>query len=120
MTHWDLEATKNAIYDIVDERPDHVDPHSGPRGGCKYVVDGVPSCIVGVFLVEKVGLDPAEVHLLDTMSPRGASVSIAQTASHFVVNNLSKPAIQFLQDMQRQQDVGWTWGDALEITETMH
>lgn len=117
MTHWDITKTKDAVRDIVEERPDHVDPNAGQDGGCQYVIDGTPSCIVGVFLVEKVGLDPELVHTLDTGSPLGSSTSIAATAAHFVVNNISKHAIRFLQDMQREQDRGRSWGEALRIVE---
>lgn len=101
------EQVREQVKQLVDERPDHVDPRAQAGVECTYATDGSsPRCIVGewahrfhnatdVTLGKNEGHAPAE--LLD------------------VLDVLADPIVErFLSKLQRCQDAGTPWAEAFE------
>lgn len=116
MKRWSLEETARAIGEIADAEPDHVDENVTGPSGCQYIGNhGHPLCIVGVFLVNKVGLDVKRVEKLDTMD-NGKSIPIRRVGWMFQ-DCLTPDALDYLDVVQNSQDEGSTWGHARECAD---
>jgi len=114
MRVWGYKDTVKAIRDIVMSHPDHVDP-GALNGACRYIGDdGESQCIVGVFLVAKVGLSVSDVSLLDSESSTGDAMPIGFTTNSVVLSHLDHGAIRFLSLVQNDQDKGCTWKESYE------
>lgn len=116
MKVWNRQETVEALREIAAANPDHIDPNAAAGNTCKYVVDGAPCCIVGVFLVDKVGLDIETVARLDTAAPAEGGVAAGHfdTFAPYASEHLTRGAIFALDSVQTAQDAGCTWSGAVE------
>jgi hypothetical protein len=74
-------------------------------GGCDYIRDGQPSCIVGHVLVA-AGVDPTALSLEEGQS--------AWTVTARLLPEWGTDIQRALDSAQSAQDQGMTWGEALE------
>lgn len=78
------------------------DGSGGPAGGCYYFVEGEPSCIIGTIL-SYLGVKPSQV--------QEGSNAESQVKSLFP--DTSDVVVDALNEAQKKQDLGFTWGVAL-------
>lgn len=78
---------------------------------CVYVKDGSPDCLVGRFLAAQgVSIELLEEADQEEGTP---AVSLVYQLQSLGVLRIKEGAIDFLQALQRQQDLGHPWGHAL-------
>jgi len=120
MKKWNLSETSEAVRDIAESNPHHIDPGAA-QDACRYIGDdGKPQCIVGVFLVDKVGLPVDTVKELDTAAPFGGPIGIGHTVNSNILAHLDRDSVDFLSFVQGKQDMGYTWGRAVETVLSGH
>jgi hypothetical protein len=104
MTFSYLPEVIEATAQVVDEfGPGYIYPKQAGYGwgGCRYVRDGKPSCLVAQVAVR---LDLMSIDALAEHEGTGAA---------FLGLPVDSDAEEFLQCVQQYQDQGWSWGDAL-------
>lgn len=87
---------------VAEYGEDYVYPGHNTTGGCVYTKDGAPSCLVG--------------HALTRL---GVPVDFLSEHNDFAVSNIQRltmdeEVLDMLQTAQETQDIGCTWGHALE------
>lgn len=92
--------------DTVYERVPH---HTGSR--CVYVNEGKPSCLVGHVLV-RAGCQVDVLQRFDDGVPAGVI--------HWHIPQVSGDAARVLDAAQTSQDIGYTWGEALEAAKARY
>ena len=93
---------------VAAERPDHVYrnpewPESQTRGFCKYMHDGEPGCIMGT----------AFYHLGVTLPEGGDVGNVLMGYFPSIYDQLSEEQESWLRSVQRNQDQGSSWADAV-------
>ena len=100
---------------VVEHAGKHyVDPNSDAGGGCQYVIDNQCSCIVA-RIYEAAGL-PVETLASWDAEINDVSQSIDDIEAYGLLDEAlptSRGAMAFLVALQKSQDLGLTWGDAL-------
>ena len=100
---------------VAEKGADYVDPHAGGR--CSYANDRVEptaaGCIVGHALFYE-GATVAELHELDGLPVSSVMMLIDSEARDALPVAVDEEAARVFMAAQRAQDVGETWGSALE------
>jgi hypothetical protein len=131
---------------VAEKGEDYIDPRSSGVGGCKYVVDGAPSCIVGhVVAYAKPDIVPLLSHwestalayddywdedVDDYVTPdippfeagHGEDTSFPDLAYALERPDLfhfTEGANVVLTRAQKRQDRGDTWGTALKLAKEL-
>lgn len=106
--------TRELAEQVVDEfGADHV-YQDREDGGCFYVRDGGPDCLVAHVLT-RAGVPLAELAALDNLDGHGEG-GAGVRANRAVFERWAEPAaVDLLADAQDQQDGGATWGHALDF-----
>jgi hypothetical protein len=112
-----VERLVVAVREVAAEKPDLV--YSAPYGGCAYVADGQPSCIVG-HAAWRLGLIDGSLESDDGINSSGVTTLLRHLG--VLPNNdldYGEPgyAREFLDAVQEKQDEGVPWGDAVEIAD---
>lgn len=132
-----VKFTKSAVLEALDEilaetGPDYVYPRAWQAGGsgtCVYSDNGVPSCIIGRVIAK---LDPELFEQVkDVEESRGSSWSVSgfnrsqEEYERDRANGWEKPTpvievedadlIEWMRDIQSQQDQGYRYGRVIEI-----
>jgi hypothetical protein len=113
--HITMEQAHDALVWAVDQRgEDYVDPAAVNfnGGGCKYVVDGQPGCIIGMAL-SHLGVSLDVLIAMDddddpTITVGGGSVLGGSGIT------LDRQALAAFKEAQAAQDVGSSWGVAVQ------
>jgi hypothetical protein len=103
---------KEAVIEIANEKPDYIYPEDLRNSGCRYAVDGKPSCIVGHALA-KVGIDIGVIETLDIDGGIPAHY-LSSKLPEFIEDNDEEGSMAFLQEVQSSQDNGSPWGEAVK------
>lgn len=108
-----------ALEKIVRGREGYIDPRSKAMGlPCKYVLDGVPSCIVGQALFA-LGVPIKVLQEMDFVSdPMFAEDGGRVLSGHGYT--FTGGARDMLVLAQEEQDGGRTWGVALDVARQTH
>ena len=104
------------VREIADELPDFVYTRGLlPNEGCRYEADGHGDCIIGRAL-ERLGVPIEHIRWLDTASQDGDGIAVFQIW-HQPFWNVPKTeegkSIFWLSEVQREQDNGAPWGEAV-------
>lgn len=108
-----IELTYPVVLDlanraVADRGSDYVyGTHEGESILCKYVHEGQPDCMVGWILAA------AGVTLTNAYNRAGDSDELLNYLDERDEVNATKEARLFLRAVQRKQDAGYTWGEAL-------
>ncbi|TDC02660.1 hypothetical protein E1091_00215 [Micromonospora fluostatini] len=98
---------------VAAERPDHRDGRAANRQPCRYLTGGEPSCLVALVL-HRLGVSVGVLRALDhEVGRRGAGVRINESR-HPALRRVEPAALALLAYVQRMQDSGHTWGQAVE------
>jgi hypothetical protein len=109
------EQVRDGVRDAINAHPEGVDyVYELPdleSGVCLYVNEGKPSCIVGHYLINILGVAKHAVR-----AHEGVNASTLAEALHSegVMPAMDYWAATFLDVLQREQDSGATWGEAYE------
>lgn len=102
------------IRDLAAEKPDFVyeRPSLGAFGnGCVYVHAGQPSCIVGHAMWRAGLIDHSFEAMADNRHGFGSHITGMKT--------LTDREVQWLEEVQGQQDTGAAWSDAVLNADNM-
>lgn len=99
---------------VAERGRDYVDQLAA-NGACRYVIDGGPSCIAATALF-KVGVPVEELARWEGNSVRAMKADRRVDASGRM-GFLTEDAVMVLTRAQQHQDVGRTWGEALDVSE---
>ncbi len=75
-----------------------------------------PGCIVGVLLVEELGVKPIDIVKAGINRQYGAAQAISRLVQDGKLKHVSRGARDFLERVQEKQDHGDAWGSALAET----
>jgi hypothetical protein len=103
---------------LAAERPDYVyDEGEEPEGGdsirCFYWKDDRPSCIFGHALF-RLGVTPERLQAADAVAPVGDSI---ESLLNRLAVGETPTETQWMGTVQRRQDDGWAWGEAVAATD---
>lgn len=105
------ETAKSIVAKVGDDYR-----YTTKNGCCKYVYLEQPDCIVGMILYN-LGVSISILKKLDKSSYTGGSSMIASPQASTELRNakigIDTKARKYLNIIQRSQDGGKTWGDAL-------
>lgn len=108
-----IELTYPVVLDlanraVADRGSDYIyEMHSSEAVGCKYVHEGQPDCMVGWILAA------AGLPLINAHNRAGDSDELLNYLDERDEVNATEEARLFLRAVQRKQDAGYTWGEAL-------
>jgi hypothetical protein len=108
------EQVRDGVRDVINAHPEGVDHvYSRPEGAeyCLYVHDNEPSCIVGHYLINTLGVAK---HVIQNHEGIGASTVVGILHTRGLMPDVDYWAATFLGVVQREQDSGATWGEAYE------
>lgn len=110
--HFTADQVMEALEAVVEGHEDYVDPRARSLGMvCKYIVDGVPSCIVGQVLA-RLGVSEETLEDMDNcMDPMIGAVAVKVLNENGVT--LEPRALQVLIVAQSEQDGCHPWSTAL-------
>lgn len=86
---------------------------------CKYEKDGAPSCLVGVAL-HIAGVSVDELTAMDKSLEPGMGPHWLEENTDNLPISISESATMVLSQAQATQDIGYTWGEALERAKQEH
>jgi hypothetical protein len=102
-----------AVREVAAEKPDFV--YDAPYGGCVYVADKQPSCIVGQA-AWRLGLIDATFEKDDGINMSGVTTFLRELGAD-LGDDETLYGREFLDTVQVKQDEGVPWGDAVEIAD---
>lgn len=97
----DLDAVYNEAVRLAEESPD-------TRKACVYSHGGVPECIVGQAVANVTGKVVSDV-------THSGTIMLNEYWITALGGDLNAPKFQFLSKLQREQDGGASWGEALRV-----
>lgn len=112
------EQLQEKVREIAAERPDYV--YKGKGGGvgkpgrCVYVRDGQPSCLIGHALW---GLGLIDATLEQRGSGQGFNTGDIHSLADTLKLDIDSDSLDWLSHAQYRQDVGNTWGDAVQLAD---
>lgn len=112
------EQVREGVRDVINAHPEGVDHvYSRPEGAgvCLYVYDDEPSCIVGHYLINVLGVDK---HTIQECEGAGASSLTKNLHAEGFMPEMDHRASTFLNVVQMEQDSGAPWGEAYEYATT--
>lgn len=112
----DHHQVLDVLRQVASEFPDRVDHRSGLRRA-RYVEHGEPHCLVAVVMA-RLGTPVGQIAELDRQRPDG-TVRI-DTSNHPAVRRFTPVARELLGRVQRLQDSGVPWGEAVARVTNPH
>lgn len=118
----DFQRAVQLAEEVVSGKEDFVySPNDGVVVGitCTYERDGQPSCVVGQIFA-RLGVPVEELKLIDKQEHPGVTHGYS-TSARVVTPYLfetDEKTVQFLNFLQRWQDNGASWGEALNEAKT--
>jgi hypothetical protein len=101
-----------AIRDVAERHPDYVYPGGLDQGGgCFYVTDGKPSCLLGHAFWN---LDMVDGNIENSDLNHQGILTILDT---FGLEDADEPELAWLERVQESQDSGQTWRDAVQFAD---
>ncbi len=98
------------VREVAAEKPDFV--YDAPYGGCVYVADKQPSCIVGQA-AWRLGLIDASFEK-DEMDNSAGVTTFLRTIGADLGDDETLYGREFLDAVQEKQDQGVPWGEAIQ------
>ena len=108
------EQVRDGIRDVINRHPEGVDhTYSRPEGAgvCLYVHNDGPSCIVGHYLINVLGVAKCAIEEREGI---GVSSLAKILRAEGAMPGLDFQASVFLNVVQAEQDSGAPWGEAYE------
>lgn len=110
--HFTAKQVLDALEAAVKGKEGYIDPRAGSPEACQYLIDGVPSCIVGTALA-LLGVSKEVLHRMDcTGNPMFSADGYAALTGHGIT--MDEKAHGMLSRAQSRQDRSATWAQALE------
>ena len=107
------EQVREGVRNVINAHPegaDHV--YSRPWGEiCLYVHNDKPSCIVGHYLINVLGVDKRAIREREGIGASGLAETLHARG---LMPELDHRANVFLTALQGEQDRGAAWGEAYE------
>lgn len=91
------------------------------EGDCHYFHDGEPACIIGHAFAE-MGITESDIIVLeggDDCAANTTKIRDLTIANEPVFVNVDGSALWWLEHVQRNQDDGLTWRDAVDYADTL-
>lgn len=109
--HFTTEQVMAALHKAVEGKENYIDPRAQTNLACQYVLDGEPSCIVGVTL-SLLGVSTETLEMMDNCgNPMFSADGLLVLEGSDVT--MDSDARDVLIAAQNKQDRGETWGEAL-------
>jgi hypothetical protein len=117
---FDVATVYATLARVSGEDPERRDVYAATQGhSARYVVDGAPNCLVAVALAE-LGCSRGVLRALDregtTPEDRKTAGVILTASRHLYLRRFTPAALALLASVQRHQDTGRTWSEALALS----
>lgn len=105
-----VKDVENEVRELAYERRYYIYDDFNESGGCQYINNGQGSCIVGKALVN-LDIDPEEIIRLEG--------NPASTVVSELVDSGWQASLDWLDNVQIEQDNGTPWGEAVLIADEL-
>lgn len=92
---------------------------SGPEGGCWYVRDGKPSCIVGQALA-RLGVPLEFFEKYEGTNAEYGGWPLRSLLEEVTGGRMTAEEYEWISVVQSRQDTGSTWGEAVAMADAIH
>ena len=111
-----LATVRRVLLDVAAEYPDRVDPRVERGLPPRYCEHGRPACLVAEVLT-RLGWTIVQLRELDREGQMPAKASVGGTplahSRNRRLRRIELTARRMLDELQRQQDRGWSWSRAV-------